>query len=327
MTLAMRMVCLAAFGANVLSSDEQKKVSDAVLHGLESLADIVFRRSPFAPWRTLRQRRAVEHCRREMQEVVHRVRERALDSVMLRGLSGIGLSESDMADELLTFLIAGHDTTGAAAAWLLHALATEPGLADRIADEASAVRDESGEIDVTKLSFAPTARATVQEILRLYPSTYWFGRGVCQDIEFGGRKLRRGTAIIISEWLFHRCARFWDAPNEFRLDRDYSSKAYFPFGTGPRMCVAWGLASLELEIIALEMASACRLALAGPIGAPRPWVHLSPPDMPMQVRPAPAARTSWPEHERVPREHAHAHVSRAQSLGPTQCPLHASASG
>lgn len=125
--------------------------------------------------------------------------------------------------------------------------------------------------------------AAVREVLRLYPSVQWLRRGIRQDVEFGGRSLRRGTSIMIATWLFHRSQRFWDEPDEFRMDRAYNRPAYVPFGNGPRICVGMGLATLELQIIALEAASAARLAVIGPVGAPRPLLNLTPPAIAMQA--------------------------------------------
>jgi cytochrome P450 len=68
--------------------------------------------------------------------------------------------------------------------------------------------------------------------------------------------LHQGTSIIVSQWLFHHSARFWHAPNDFRLDRNYlKTNAYIPFGAGPRVCVGASFSILEMQILALELAS------------------------------------------------------------------------
>jgi cytochrome P450 len=282
--IAMRIITLVTVGSNILSTEHERIMIESFRQATADLADVIFGGFSLAPWTLLARRRRIEQSRRSMQVVVRHVRERVPESSLIGALSQLRLSEREMANELLTFLIAGHDTTGTAAAWLFHALATVPGLADEIAAEAAAIRDERGEIDITKLPATCTTTAAVQEILRLYPSAYWFARGTRNDMEFAGRKLRRGTSVMISPWALQRAARFWNNPNEFRLDRSYSSKAYIPFGTGPRVCLGASLATLELEIMALEMASAFHLTLVGTVCGPSAWTHLAAPSMPMRAQ-------------------------------------------
>ncbi|WP_158259932.1 cytochrome P450 [Phyllobacterium phragmitis] len=290
-SVALRLVSVVSFGANALSPEDVEIVIQALRQAMVELANTIF--GPLQmPWAYLAQRRRIEGFKQDMIGVVRRVRQRAPESAIIRSYGELGLSDRDTADEILTLLLAGHDTTGATVAWLCHTMATMPELADQIAAEADAVRDDEGEIDFAKLASATTTTAAVREVLRLFPPGYWTGRGVREDVEFGGRKLRRGTAIIVSPWLFHRCSRFWEAPNEFRLDRNYTAKAYIPFGTGPRVCIGQALAFLELQIITLEVASAMRLVAKEPLGAPVPGVHLSPPAIPMEARERQSIRTS-----------------------------------
>lgn len=282
--LAMRLLCIVTFGAEVLKPEEHNSLTESLEVVLSDLREKVFGSELSAAELTEASRR-LERAKQNMQRLIQCVRERTQDSHAAQALHQLQLPESDITDEYLVFLIAGHDTTGSAAAWLCHILATVPGLSDAIAAEAAAVRNEDGEIDIAKLWSATTTLATVMETLRLYPSAHWFPRGVRQDVEFAGRKLREGTAIIVSPWLFHRSSRFWEAPNAFRLDRDFRSNAYIPFGNGPRICVGNSFALLELQIIALELASNLELVSAGPVGAPRPLVHLWPPSISLEARP------------------------------------------
>ncbi len=84
----------------------------------------------------------------------------------------------------------------------------------------------------------------------------------------------------------HRDPRHWDDPDSFRLDRSYGNRAYLPFGLGPRACVGMGLAMLELQLIALEFASAYTFGHVTPYPAPRPIpsVTLIPPEMRIDIR-------------------------------------------
>lgn len=281
--VALRLLSVVAFGVNVLSPAEKTCISEIIDQALADLGNMVFRATPPAPWTWLAERRRLARARNTMQQIVRNVRERAPDSVAVRAYGALQLSGRETSDELMTLILAGHHTTGFAAAWLLHALATVPGLTDRIAAEAEAVRDENGEIDVGRLRSAETSLAAAREVLRLYPSIQWLRRGVRRDFELAGRTLRRGSTIMLSPWLFHRSPRFWEAPDEFRVDRAYDTSAYVPFGNGPRMCVGMNLAMLELQIIALEMASSLRLVVTGPVDAPKPLLNLTPPVIRMQA--------------------------------------------
>lgn len=148
--IALRLLSAAAFGADVLSPAEKASVADTLDQVLADLGTMVFRTIPPAPWTWLAERRRIGRSRSKMQEIVRRVCERAPDSVANRAFRELQLSEGETSDELLTLLLVGHHTTGFAAAWLLHAIATVPGLADRLAAEAEAVRNENCEIDSGK---------------------------------------------------------------------------------------------------------------------------------------------------------------------------------
>lgn len=222
-----------------------------------------------------------------MFHVVNKLTKVAAETSALRALEALDLPSDDLQHEILTLLLAGHHTTGSAAAWLLYHLAAEPGLMDVVSDEAIAVSDGKGEITAEGLKRAPVSQNLVREILRLYPSTWWFTREIQRPFELGRYRLRPGTTLIISPWQIHRNTKYWDDPDKFNLDRNYSGKAYIPFGTGPRACVGMGLAMLELQLLALEIAAAYRLSDYSPRQAPwpKPSVTLVPPDMMIEILP------------------------------------------
>jgi cytochrome P450 len=250
------------------------------------LADDLFRVLPLMPWASRARRKRREFARKAMNVVVRRVRAHASDSSILRALETLGLSDEDLSNEILTMLLTGHHTTGSAAAWLLYHLASQPGLSDAVAAEAASVTDQNGEIQPDRLRNAPMSLALVKEVLRLYPSAWWFSREIKRPMEIAGRKLRRGTSLIIAPWQMHRDPRFWNEPDTFRLDRSYGNKAYLPFGLGPRTCVGMGLATLELQLIALELSAAYAFGGVTPQPMPRPTpsVTLIPPKMQIEIR-------------------------------------------
>jgi cytochrome P450 len=290
--LAIRMMCIAVFGRQVLSAADEAVLVNAVKLVEADVAAEIFRTYPLWPWEAAARKKRRSAAKAMMSFVVNRVRDRASRTNALRSLEELGLSEGDLGDELLTLLLAGHHTTGSTATWLLYHMATQPKLLDEVSSEAAQLVDENGEIDVSRLSAARSTQSLVNEVLRLYPAGWWFSRETKAKLEFGGRKLSPGASVIISPWHFHHDARHWDSPFEFRLDRDYTSEAYLPFGVGPRACVGMGLARLELQLLALETAAACRFEGVSPWRAPLPkaLVTLVPPPMSMRIRLAQAHR-------------------------------------
>jgi cytochrome P450 len=290
--LALKMICIVLFGREVLSPADEQALVKAVRMAEDDVADELFRVLPLMPWAKYKRDKKREFTREMMNLIVRRVRSRAHDASVLRALESAGLDDQELSNEILTLLITGHHTTGASATWLLYHLATEPGLADAIAEEAASLSDWNGEIRADRLKNAPLSLALVREVLRLYPSAWWFSRETKRTIEFGGRKLKRGTSLIIAPWHLHRDPRHWAEPDAFRLDRSYGSKAYLPFGLGPRACVGMGLAMLELQLIALEFASAFSFGCVTPFPAARPVpsVTLIPPEMQIEIRVREAAR-------------------------------------
>lgn len=278
-SIALRLVSIAVFGDRVLTAADEQVLVNAVRMIEEDVADEIFRVFPQAPWSASAAKQRRETSRAFMETVVSRVRKSAANTSAMQTLNSLGLNETDLVNEILTLLLAGHHTTGAAVTWIVHALATVDGLCDSIAAEAAELANDNGEIDVSRLGEARTTLSTVLETIRLYPSSWWFSREAIEPVELAGKKLVKGTSLLICPWLFHRSPKYWDDPDKFKLDRNYRSPAYLPFGGGPRICIGQTLATLELQLIALELASSFRIQIEGTEHKPRPMVMLMPPEM------------------------------------------------
>lgn len=285
--LTLRMICIALFGEQLLSPGDEQALVSAVHLMEEEIAEDMFRVLPRGPVSHYRRQQNYRRARQTMSLIVKRVQERAPENSVLQSLQGLGLDEIQIRDEILTMLLAGHHTTAGAAAWLFYYLATVPGLADKIAAEAYSICDDEGEIRPSALKDAKASLSLVKEILRLFPSAWWFSREVMRPVELEGIKLKRGTSIIICPWQLHRDSRHWDNPEELQLDRNHSNPAYLPFGIGPRTCVGMGVALLELQLLALELAASCRISFDGEV--PEAWpeasVTLIPPKTNIVLRP------------------------------------------
>jgi cytochrome P450 len=284
--LAVKLICIALFGRNVLSPQDEHALIKAMHSVEDDLADAMFRLLPLTPWAYLARRKRQIVAQRTMSIVVQNVRSKATGASVLKTLEGLGLGEEAIRDEVLTMLLAGHHTTGSAGAWLLYHLAIEPGLIDAVAAEARDISDAFGEIRPERLKSAALSLSVVREILRLYPSAWWFSREVKRGVNIGGRSLAPGDTVIVSPWQLHRDPRHWAEPDRFRLDRPYTSRAYVPFGAGPRACVGMGVAMMELQLLALEIAATYQIANVAVDPAPQPRASLTllPPHISMQFR-------------------------------------------
>lgn len=181
--------------------------------------------------------------------------------------SGRGMSEGQVRDEVLTLMLAGHDTTGLALTYAWYALATNPEVADRLHAELEAelggrpptVEDLEGLANLDRF---------VKEVLRLYPPVYFFVREPYEDDVIGGYRVPAGSLVVVYQWVLHRDPRFFDAPETFDPDRwteaferSLHPYAYLPFGGGPRRCIGEGLALLEIKLVLATLAQRHRLEL------------------------------------------------------------------
>ncbi|MDF8264848.1 cytochrome P450 [Luteipulveratus flavus] len=178
-----------------------------------------------------------------------------------------GLSDQEIRDELVTMVIAGHETVAAALTWSLMLLAQDQDAQDRLRAEALA---HIGPVPmVGTAQRLPWTRAVVDEALRLYPPAWVISRRSHQPDVLSGHDVPAGTTAIISPWLLHRRADAWPEPDAFRperfLDRSAARSDYLPFGAGPRLCIGREFALGEMTIVLGRLLTAYR------IGLPRDW--------------------------------------------------------
>lgn len=283
--LALRTICIAVFGTQVISAGDEEALVQAVGMIEDDLADDMFRIMPVGPLAWFRRKQQRAHAKLAMSTVVERLRRGAGSSSALKDLEGLGLSDRDLHDEILTLLLAGHHTTGSTAAWLLYHMAVDAALMDSVASEATECLGDNGELRVEAVRRADVSATVVKEVCRLYPSAWWFSREVMRPVKIGEHELKRGTSLLICPWQLQRDPRHWEQPDKFLMTRKYTTDAYVPFGAGPRACAGMGVAMLELQLLALEMAAAYRFTGVTPNPAPWPKasVTLIPPPMKIEV--------------------------------------------
>ena len=165
-------------------------------------------------------------------------------------VTGESLSDSAVRDELLIFLLAGHDTTATTLAYALWALGRDQELQDRVANEASALGSRTLVIeDVPQLPFTVQV---LHEALRMCPPAPAIGRMAMRDVIVDGFRISKGTNVVVGAYAMHHDPALWEEPECFDPDRFSPERAagrdrwqFIPFGAGPRSCIADHFAMLE----------------------------------------------------------------------------------
>jgi cytochrome P450 len=176
-----------------------------------------------------------------------------------------------MRDELVTILLAGHETTASTLSWTWYLLSRDPKAAAAIHAEAVEVLGDRTP-DHEDLARLPYTTTVIQEAMRLYPPVWGLTRKSVAADEIDGYRVPAGADVMISPYTLHRHPGFWTEPNEFRPERFATSAAvtthryaYIPFGAGPRVCVGSHLGMMEATLIAAMVARDFRFEL--PAGA------------------------------------------------------------
>jgi cytochrome P450 family 135 len=153
---------------------------------------------------------------------------------------GTGLDDREIRDQLMTLLIAGHETTATGLAWALDLLAHHPEVADR-----------------ARVGGEPYLRAVVSEALRLRPVVPLAGRRLATGLAVDGLSLPAGTDVTPAIWLAHTRPQEYPEPYAFRperfLDRPPATYTWLPFGGGVRRCIGAAFAELEMRTVLAEV--------------------------------------------------------------------------
>ncbi len=203
---------------------------------------------------------------------------------------GTPMSDAELRDELMTLLVAGHETTATTLAWAFERLAREPGVAATLREEAAIEAD------------GPYLAATIQETLRhrpVLPNTA--PRAVKKPIELGGWSYEPGVSLVASSYLVHHDPDIYPDPYAFRPERFLESKpgtyTWIPFGGGRRRCLGASFATLEMKVVIAAVIDAYYLSATSS-------VHEPPRRRSITIRPAGGAAVSL-EHRAASREPAH----------------------
>ncbi len=170
-----------------------------------------------------------------------------------------------LRDELVTLLLAGHETTASTLSWTTHLVGQHPEVAARLREESLRVlgdRDPEFE-DLHKLSYTTQV---VQEAMRLYPPVWILPRLSLAEDNVGGYHVPANVDVVVCPYTMHRHPEFWTNPTVFDPDRFHptnaanrSRYAYIPFGAGPRFCVGNSLGMMEAVFVTAMLARELRL--------------------------------------------------------------------
>jgi cytochrome P450 len=168
--------------------------------------------------------------------------------------TGQGMPERELLDEILTLVVAGHETTASALNWTWWLLAGHPGVEGRVHAEQDAVGD-LGLAEFNDLSRLPYTRQVVDEAMRLYPPGWLLTRRSIGPDRLGGYDLPGGTDVLLSPYVIHRHPAHWSDPERFdpgRFDPPLAAtrhpQAFLPFGVGPRHCIGENFAIYEIMV-------------------------------------------------------------------------------
>lgn len=213
----------------------------------------------------LRGRRALAYFRKVVADTIEMRRERlrreAGDAprdfltLLLEAEGPDGLSRSDVEDNIITFIGAGHETTARALGWTLYCLASassERAPVEREIDGLMAAPPHPSQWP----DLLPLTRAAFEEALRLYPPAPSINRQAVEADVWGGLVIPKGATVLVMPWIIHRHRKYWERPEAFIPSRFHPARRaaidrfqFLPFGVGPRICIGATFAMQEAMIV------------------------------------------------------------------------------
>jgi cytochrome P450 len=183
---------------------------------------------------------------------------------------GVGMTDRQLHDEIMTLFLAGHETTANVLSWTWYLLGQNPQAEEKLTEELSRVL--AGRVptpaDLPRLAYTD---AVLREAMRLYPPVWVIGRRALAPFRLGAYELPADTNVLISQLIMHKDARYFADPQRFDPDRWSASNpqaaslprfAYFPFGGGPRVCIGAGFAMMEAVLLLATIAQQFRVEVS-----------------------------------------------------------------
>lgn len=291
MRVTLRIVVRTLFN---VEAEQTEQISSAMNFVMQNTTGIRMLFPPIARYLPTPQmigfRRAVKRLDETVYGIIAQHREHEQDSSDLlstlmhaRDEDESRMSDEQLRDEVLTFLLAGHETTALALTWTWHLLAQHPEVELQLHSELDRVLGNH----VPNFSDLPALNycdRVIEESMRLYPPAWSLARTVISDFELRGYTIPAGANVVMSQWIMHRNPKYFPEPEKFDPDRwrtERSQKlprfAYFPFGGGPRQCIGASFATMEATLLLATIAQRFRLnAIADHLVQPVPSFTLRP---------------------------------------------------
>jgi cytochrome P450 len=258
--ITLEVILRAVFGVEAERMDALRDAIDALLAPMHSLRVVwlalrrmSLERPTGAIGRALDELDETIYAELARRRVQHDLAERTdILSLLMqaRDEDGEPMTDDELRDELVTLLLAGHETTATSVAWAIERLVRAPEKLARLVAEIDAGVEHGGE---------RYANAVVNETLRVRPVVPVVARVLTQELELGGYRMPPGTRVMPSIYLTNRNLRVYDDPAEFRPERFLENApdtfAWIPFGGGIRRCIGASFAQLEMKLMLRTMLS------------------------------------------------------------------------
>jgi cytochrome P450 len=299
MRLTLEIVSMALFSVEIASGKDRVGAAlDTLMElsmGARMLIPAAFRRIP------TRNNRRYEAATRELDDIVYSlIRERQANSaapsphafdfedllgtlLQARYEDGSPMPSQQLRDEVMTLLLAGHETTAVSLSWIWLLLARHPEVEQKLWAELRTVLNGRSPT-LADLANLPYTERVVKEGMRLYPPVWAIVRTTARPVELGGYLIPAKSPVLMSQWVMHHDERFYDQPNQFNpdrwLDERYKSAprfSYFPFGGGPRICIGASFAFTEAALVLATIAQQYQIRVdPNAVIEPTPSITLRP---------------------------------------------------
>ena len=283
LTLDVLLRTLFGTTAAGMSDDIYTELTTVLRHAERRVWSLV----PVPEWLPTRENRAAAQALHKLEDIVWRMIEGQWSAtpeegdLLSRFLEAYAGDRRLLRDEVISMMMAGHETTANALTWTWLTLSQRPDVVERIRAE---VAREGGRLDdldaIGRLRFT---RAVVEEVMRLNPPVWTISRTAICDDQFDGVAIRAGTTVTMCAYALHRNPRFWPDPDDFVPQRFLEEQAthmryaYFPFGGGPRICLGMRFALTEAVLAVARVLESFSLELLpGQSAEPEPMITLRP---------------------------------------------------
>jgi cytochrome P450 len=291
MQLTLRIVVRALFNVEPEQTETISKFMNVLMRnttGARMLLPPQFRYLPTPAMIDFR--RAVRQADETVYGIIARRRKAESDSgdllsmlMQARDEDGGRMTDKQLRDEVMTFLLAGHETTALTLSWTWHLLGQNPDVEQKLHAELDRVL-EGRTPNFSDLQKLPYTERVIKESMRLYPPAWGVARTVIKEFELGGYRIPAGANVVMSTWVMHRDPRYFPEPEQFDPERWLPEKAqklpkfaYFPFGGGPRQCIGAAFAMMEATLLLATIAQRFQFrAEPGQIVTPTPSFTLRP---------------------------------------------------